>query len=44
VDTLLARLRGEQTETRKILQPELVVRRSSVGTAEPVHSEALAAR
>jgi LacI family transcriptional regulator len=44
VDTVLALLRGEQTETRKILQPELVVRRSTVGSTEPIRSEVLAAR
>ena len=44
VDTVLARLRGEQTEPRKILQPDLVVRRSSGGSLEPAHQEALAAR
>jgi LacI family transcriptional regulator len=43
VDTLLARLRGEQTETRKILQPELVVRRSSGRSPESAYQEALAA-
>lgn len=43
VDTLLARLRGEQTETRKILQPELIVRRSSVSVPELANQQALAA-
>jgi LacI family transcriptional regulator len=44
VDTLLARLRGEQTETRKILQPELIVRRSSGRSPESANQQALAAR
>ena len=44
VDTLLARLRGEQTETRKILQPELIVRRSSGRFPESADQQALAAR
>lgn len=43
VDTLLARLRGEKTEARKILQPELVVRRSSGRSPESAYQEALAA-
>jgi len=41
VDSLLARLRGEQTETRKILQPELVVRRSSGRSPESANQETL---
>lgn len=44
VDTVLALLRGDKTETRKILQPELVVRRSSGGAAESVPRQILAAR
>jgi LacI family transcriptional regulator len=44
VDILLARLRGEQTETRKILQPELIVRRSSGRSPESANQQALAAR
>jgi DNA-binding LacI/PurR family transcriptional regulator len=43
VDTLLARLRGERTETRKILEPELVIRDSSGAYTTPEYDEALAA-
>ncbi len=44
VDTLLARLRGEQTDARKILQPELIVRRSSGRSPESADQQALVAR
>lgn len=40
VDTLLARLRGEHPTTRQILEPTLIVRRSSGATsAEPLQNE-----
>ncbi len=42
VDTVLARIRGEPTETRKLLPPELVVRRSTGRSADPINREALA--
>jgi DNA-binding LacI/PurR family transcriptional regulator len=47
VDTLLARLRGERPETRRLLPPELVVRRSCGAHAlapVPGHEAALPAR
>jgi len=36
VDTILARLRGERTQVRQLLPPELIVRKSSGATTPDV--------
>jgi len=44
VDTLIARFRGEKTQTRQILPPELIIRRSSGRATESAQKKVAAGR